>query len=318
MQTTITSAEEAEYWMYIHQVDRIGSLFPVCPAAEDRGPSIILLRGEEEGRGNQEEKRGKQREEFDNAIGAPLPEHEMCWVILVMKGLVTEGMETFKEVNSDPDPDHGSAGSRTVVHRPRYAKRMNLTKGVHKSPEAGRGQVVMMQTVVTAALFLLRRFIWQLNERAKAQHVCREKANASAAASNIALLCFYMQDLVLQPASEQAAGISRAASAALTRCASVPVCMVQIAAWQTMVHRNLWLNSCSPPEEHKKELLEAPISPDGLFGPHFQELVREMKTASQEAEDNRLGLSLLTPSALFRNLIPPDIYITITRKLPIN
>lgn len=38
------------------------------------------------------------------------PEYEMRWVILVMKGLVTEGIKTFKEIN----PDRGSAGSQTL------------------------------------------------------------------------------------------------------------------------------------------------------------------------------------------------------------
>ncbi|KAI3374169.1 hypothetical protein L3Q82_006015 [Scortum barcoo] len=63
-----------------------------------------------------------------------------------------------------------------------------------------------------------------------------------------------------------------------------------------MVHRNLWLNSCSLPEEHKKELLEAPISPDGLFGPHFQEMVRGMKTL-QEVEDIQRHVAWSRPSS---------------------
>ncbi|KAK2891978.1 hypothetical protein Q8A73_017643 [Channa argus] len=57
-----------------------------------------------------------------------------------------------------------------------------------------------------------------------------------------------------------------------------------ISAWQTMIARNVWLHLSSIPEAVRKDMLEGPISPDGLFGPHFQHLVREMQTASEEAE----------------------------------
>ncbi|MEQ2231032.1 hypothetical protein ILYODFUR_035207 [Ilyodon furcidens] len=45
----------------------------------------------------------------------------------------------------------------------------------------------------------------------------------------------------------------------------------------------LWLSS-SIPEDFKKELLEGPISPDGLFGPHFQSLLGQMQTSQEELE----------------------------------
>ncbi|MEQ2165405.1 hypothetical protein GOODEAATRI_016508, partial [Goodea atripinnis] len=55
----------------------------------------------------------------------------------------------------------------------------------------------------------------------------------------------------------------------LNLCAASAVCSSRIAAWQTLLQRQMWLRlSSSIPEDFKRELLEGPISPEGLFGPH--------------------------------------------------
>ncbi|KAF3692502.1 hypothetical protein EXN66_Car008178 [Channa argus] len=64
----------------------------------------------------------------------------------------------------------------------------------------------------------------------------------------------------------------------------IAIAMARFSAWQTMIARNVWLHLSSFPEAVRKDILEGPISPDGLFGPHFQHLVKEMQTASEESE----------------------------------
>ncbi|MEQ2176512.1 hypothetical protein GOODEAATRI_028710, partial [Goodea atripinnis] len=66
-------------------------------------------------------------------------------------------------------------------------------------------------------------------------------------------------------------------------CAASAVCSSRIATWQTLLQRQmyLWLSS-SIPDDYKRELLE--ISPDGLFGPHFQSVLGQMQTSQEELE----------------------------------
>ncbi|MED6285020.1 hypothetical protein CHARACLAT_024861 [Characodon lateralis] len=58
--------------------------------------------------------------------------------------------------------------------------------------------------------------------------------------------------------------------------------------------------SSSIPEDFKRELLEGPISPDGLFGPHFQSVLGQMQTSQEELERVRKHGSLNRP-------IPPAV-----------
>ncbi|MEQ2301690.1 hypothetical protein AMECASPLE_038672 [Ameca splendens] len=76
-------------------------------------------------------------------------------------------------------------------------------------------------------------------------------------------------------------------------CAASAVCSSRIAAWQTLLQRQMWLRlSSSIPEDFKRELLEGPISPDGLFGPHFQSVLGQMQTSQEELERVRRHGSL--------------------------
>ena len=93
--------------------------------------------------------------------------------------------------------------------------------------------------------------------------------------------------------SVEAEEIGKAASTALTLCAAVAVSQARIAAWATQVHRYLWLQQGNIPEGAGKDLLEAPISPDGLFGPQFHTMVEGMKSASEQADDIRRHASWL-------------------------
>lgn len=83
---------------------------------------------------------------------------------------------------------------------------------------------------------------------------------------------------------EQAAE-SKASSAVLILYASIAVSSAQIAAWQTMIHRNFWLHLSNIPATNRTDLLEASICLDGLFSPHFHEMVDDMKSASEGAEN---------------------------------
>ncbi|KAK2828453.1 hypothetical protein Q5P01_019487 [Channa striata] len=50
-----------------------------------------------------------------------------------------------------------------------------------------------------------------------------------------------------------------------------------------MIARNVWLYLSSIPETIRRDMLEGPISPHRLFGPHFQHLMKEMQMVSEEA-----------------------------------
>ncbi|KAK5925427.1 hypothetical protein CgunFtcFv8_017949 [Champsocephalus gunnari] len=135
------------------------------------------------------------------------------------------------------------------------------------------------------------RFVAKQTDR---MHQCAFQA--SAAANNIALLTNSMVEMSEQSktmSSGEAEEIGKAASTALTLCAAVAVSQARIAAWATQVHRYLWLQQGNIPEGAGKDLLEAPISPDGLFGPQFHTMVESMKSASEQADDIRRHASWL-------------------------
>lgn len=95
--------------------------------------------------------------------------------------------------------------------------------------------------------------------------------------------------------SVEAEEIGKAASTALTLSAAVAVSQARITTWATQVHRFLWLQQGAIPEGAGKELIEAPISPDGLFGPQFHTMVESMKSVSEQADDIRRHVGWLQP-----------------------
>ena len=55
----------------------------------------------------------------------------------------------------------------------------------------------------------------------------------------------------------------------------------QPAAWPHLIQRNLWLQQTPGiPKPMRRQLLECPISPDGLFGPRLSSMVDDMQAAS--------------------------------------
>ncbi|KAL7397200.1 hypothetical protein ABVT39_018347 [Epinephelus coioides] len=105
-----------------------------------------------------------------------------------------------------------------------------------------------------------------------------------------------------------ASEISNIASATLTLCACIAVSQARITAWQTMIHRNLWLQQSSISEASRKDLLKAPISPDRLFVPRFHTMVDTMKSALEETENIRRHVAWNQPaarSALLRSMAGP-------------
>lgn len=77
--------------------------------------------------------------------------------------------------------------------------------------------------------------------------------------------------------SEEVVEVSKEASFILILSASIAVLSVHVAAWQTQLRRHLWLQQFDVLEVTRYELLEAPISPDGLFGTCFHSIVDAMK-----------------------------------------
>ncbi|KAK2909601.1 hypothetical protein Q8A73_007316 [Channa argus] len=107
------------------------------------------------------------------------------------------------------------------------------------------------------------------------------------AANNIFVLANVVSKLTLLPDAlpgKYAEDISKFSSTILAMSTPIAIAMARFSAWQTMIARNVWLHLSSFPEAVRKDILEGPISPDGLFGPHFQHLVKEMQTASEESE----------------------------------
>ncbi|MEQ2285932.1 hypothetical protein AMECASPLE_037005 [Ameca splendens] len=116
-------------------------------------------------------------------------------------------------------------------------------------------------------------------------HQCA--AQVAAATNNTAFLAYAIskkaREMELPP--EDVEEFCNLADTILHLCAASAVCSSRIAAWQTLLQRQMWLRlSSSIPEDFKKELLEGPISPDGLFGPHFQSLLSQMQTSQEELE----------------------------------
>ncbi|XP_053289751.1 LOW QUALITY PROTEIN: uncharacterized protein LOC128450365 [Pleuronectes platessa] len=87
-----------------------------------------------------------------------------------------------------------------------------------------------------------------------------------AAANNVVLLSHWLHSMSLEPHL-----------LAETLGASIAVAGSRISSWQTLVHRGVWLERSNLSEGLRKELLEAPISPDGLFGPRLQTALEECR-----------------------------------------
>ncbi|MEQ2160401.1 hypothetical protein GOODEAATRI_033380, partial [Goodea atripinnis] len=96
-------------------------------------------------------------------------------------------------------------------------------------------------------------------------HQCA--AQVASATNNTAFLAYAISkkaremELPLEDVEE----FCNLADTILNLCAASAVCSSRIAAWQTLLQRQMWLRlSSSIPEDFKRELLEGPISPDGL------------------------------------------------------
>ncbi|KAK5881768.1 hypothetical protein CesoFtcFv8_022529 [Champsocephalus esox] len=150
------------------------------------------------------------------------------------------------------------------------------------------------------------RFVARQTDR---MHQCAFQA--SAAANNIALLSNSMVEMSEQSktmSSVEAEEIGKAASTALTLCAAVAVSQARIAVWATQVHRYLWLQQGNILEGAGKDLLEAPISLDGLFGPQFHTMVETMKSAAEQADDIRRHASWFQDSKQLGSLYKPAVF----------
>ena len=90
--------------------------------------------------------------------------------------------------------------------------------------------------------------------------------------NNIALLAHNISTMAVDPhrLAEQAVDALKTASVILCLCSTGAVAAVRTAAWQHFIQRNLWLQQTPGiPEPMRRQLLECPISPDGLFVPRL-------------------------------------------------
>ncbi|MEQ2178035.1 hypothetical protein GOODEAATRI_009795 [Goodea atripinnis] len=123
-------------------------------------------------------------------------------------------------------------------------------------------------------------------------HQCA--AHVAAATNNTAFLAYSIskkaREMELPP--EDVEEFCNFADTILNLCAASAVCSSRIAAWQTSLQRQMWLRLSSIPDDFKRELLEGPISSDGLFSPHFQSVLGQMQTSQEELERVRRHGSL--------------------------
>lgn len=99
-------------------------------------------------------------------------------------------------------------------------------------------------------------------------HKC--SSQLGAAANNIALLAGAALDTITN------------------LCMVLATCSARISAWTTLLQRQVWLRlSSSIPEDVKKELLEGPISPQGLFGTQYQTVFEQLRSSSEALEQVR-------------------------------
>ena len=122
----------------------------------------------------------------------------------------------------------------------------------------------------------------RLTDRA---HQCA--AQTSAAANNVALLASSVSAMAMEPGAlppEMATEIGKAMSAILSLSTAQTTAQARVMAWLTMIQRNMWLHMSQLPASIHKELLDGPISPDGLFGPLLQSATAHLHQASEEAD----------------------------------
>ena len=92
-----------------------------------------------------------------------------------------------------------------------------------------------------------------------------------AVMNNIALLAHSISTMAADPhrLAEQAVDVAKTAGVILCLCSTGAVAAARTAAWQHLIQKNLWLQHPGIPEPMRRQLLECPISPDGLFVPRL-------------------------------------------------
>ena len=109
----------------------------------------------------------------------------------------------------------------------------------------------------------------------------------AAAANNIALLASSVFSLASQPGAlppEMATEIDKAMSAIMTLTTAQTVASARTMAFQVLTQRHLWLRMAQLPPPVRQELLDGPISTDGLFGPAYHTATAHLQAAADEAE----------------------------------
>ncbi|CAB1413500.1 unnamed protein product [Pleuronectes platessa] len=104
--------------------------------------------------------------------------------------------------------------------------------------------------------------------------------------TNVALLAHSMNAMAIELdlLADRAEDLAKASSRLLTLSAAVAVATSCITAWQTLIHRCIWLNLSNLSEGLQKKLLEAPISSEALFRSQLQTALNHMQKTADEAD----------------------------------
>lgn len=98
-------------------------------------------------------------------------------------------------------------------------------------------------------------------------HQCASQT--AAATDKMALLAYsFSKRAAESEVQQEKQELCTAADTILNLCAAQAVCSSRIMAWMTLLQRQMWLRLApSVSSEMSKQKLEAPITPNGLFGP---------------------------------------------------
>lgn len=128
-------------------------------------------------------------------------------------------------------------------------------------------------------------------------------SQVGAASKNIVLLALSIRR---DPKHDM---VGNAVDTITNMCTVLATCVARISAWSTVLQRQLWLKlSTSIPEDVKKELLEGPISSEGLFSAHYHSVFDQLSSSS--------GSSNRCTSTSFPTPTPPAGPLPYTRACP--
>ena len=174
--------------------------------------------------------------------------------------------------------------------------RYDLYTRVHGRTEQGYPTVPALEQSLAAillpkaTLFTKRKAVppspWDQTTATLTDRIHQCAAQTGAAANNIALIAASISVSAAGDGlpTDVAVAYSKAMSAILAFATMSTMAAARTTAWATMLQRNVWLNMSNLSPQIQRNLLEGPVSPEGLFGPHLQDVTTHLQKASEEAD----------------------------------